>query len=126
MFLCYYAQQFPSRTISQDAKDVIKQMLTMDAYKRITAGQALKHPWIRQREYVAPKVHLNETVANLKKFNARRKFKVSALGKINIVSGPTRSLSSLFPTVVNIAKRSVPYWLEKNPSRPLCNSFVKL
>lgn len=49
----------------------------MNAYKRITAEQALKHPWIQQREYVAPKSHLNETVTNLKKFNARRKFKVS-------------------------------------------------
>ena len=51
-------------------------MLTVNPYKRITAADALKHPWIYQRERVASSVHRQETVDCLKKFNARRKLKV--------------------------------------------------
>lgn len=65
--------------VSEDAKQLISQMLTVNSYQRITADQALKHIWISQREQVAPKVHLHETVEHLKKFNARRKFKVRSL-----------------------------------------------
>lgn len=53
-------------------------MLTVNPHKRITATDALKHPWIYQRERVASVVHRQETVDCLKKFNARRKLKVSA------------------------------------------------
>lgn len=54
-------------------------MLTVNPYKRITAADALKHPWIYQRERVASVVHRQETVDCLKKFNARRKLKVSPI-----------------------------------------------
>lgn len=53
-------------------------MLTIDYEKRITTGDALLHPWICRREQVSGKRHLDETIVHLKKFNARRKFKVSA------------------------------------------------
>jgi calcium-dependent protein kinase len=33
-------------TISDMAKDFISQLLTLDQYKRPSAEQALKHPWI--------------------------------------------------------------------------------
>ena len=33
-------------TVTADAKDLIKKMLTVDQAKRITAVDALKHPWI--------------------------------------------------------------------------------
>jgi calcium-dependent protein kinase len=33
-------------TISDQAKDFISQLLTLDQYKRPSAEQALKHPWI--------------------------------------------------------------------------------
>lgn len=52
-------------------------MLTPNPYRRITAAQSLKQPWIRQRDIAAPKKHMPETIDRLKKFNARRKFKVS-------------------------------------------------
>lgn len=78
-------QQLPP-DVSEEAKNVIAKMLAQNAYKRITAEQALKLPWIRQAEYVAPRAHLNETIVNLKKFNARRKFKVRLR---NIIIYPT-------------------------------------
>ena len=33
---------------SSDAKDLIKKMLTMNPSKRITALEALKHPWMEK------------------------------------------------------------------------------
>ena len=83
-------------------------MLVLDPKKRITADQALKHPWIavswiifwstsgrfeslpvdiitsgwncnfKQRERYAATIHRQETVDCLKRFNARRKLKVSS------------------------------------------------
>ncbi|PIO73509.1 hypothetical protein TELCIR_04518 [Teladorsagia circumcincta] len=51
-------------------------MLTVNPKKRITADQALKVPWICNRERVASVMHRQDTVDCLKKFNARRKLKV--------------------------------------------------
>lgn len=42
-------QQYPSPewdTVTPEAKNLINQMLTVNPYKRITASEALKHPWI--------------------------------------------------------------------------------
>lgn len=33
-------------TVTPEAKNLINQMLTVNPYKRITAAEALKHPWI--------------------------------------------------------------------------------
>ncbi|KAK7933414.1 hypothetical protein WMY93_004310 [Mugilogobius chulae] len=54
-------------------------MLTINPAKRITAQEALKHPWVCQRSTVASMMHRQETVECLKKFNARRKLKGAIL-----------------------------------------------
>lgn len=77
-------------TVTPEAKNLINQMLTVNPYKRITAADALKHPWICQRERVASVVHRQETVDCLKKFNARRKLK----GAILTTMLATRNFSS--------------------------------
>ncbi|CRL07178.1 CLUMA_CG020164, isoform C [Clunio marinus] len=77
-------------TVTPEAKNLINQMLTVNPYKRITASEALKHPWICQRERVASVVHRQETVDCLKKFNARRKLK----GAILTTMLATRNFSS--------------------------------
>uniref|UniRef100_A0A8C9T604 calcium/calmodulin-dependent protein kinase n=1 Tax=Scleropages formosus TaxID=113540 RepID=A0A8C9T604_SCLFO len=67
------AYDFPSPewdTVTPEAKNLINQMLTINPAKRITAQEALKHPW--QRSTVASMMHRQETVECLKKFNARR------------------------------------------------------
>uniref|UniRef100_A0A6I8QH90 calcium/calmodulin-dependent protein kinase n=1 Tax=Xenopus tropicalis TaxID=8364 RepID=A0A6I8QH90_XENTR len=74
------AYDFPSPewdTVTPEAKNLINQMLTINPAKRITAHEALKHPWVCQRSTVASMMHRQETVECLKKFNARRKLKVS-------------------------------------------------
>ncbi|XP_061929679.1 calcium/calmodulin-dependent protein kinase type II delta chain isoform X11 [Apis cerana] len=77
-------------TVTPEAKNLINQMLTVNPGKRITASEALKHPWICQRERVASVVHRQETVDCLKKFNARRKLK----GAILTTMLATRNFSS--------------------------------
>uniref|UniRef100_A0A674C159 calcium/calmodulin-dependent protein kinase n=1 Tax=Salmo trutta TaxID=8032 RepID=A0A674C159_SALTR len=73
------AYDFPSPewdTVTPEAKDLINKMLTINPVKRVTATDALKHPWICQRSTVASMMHRQETVECLRKFNARRKLKV--------------------------------------------------
>ncbi|XP_076264380.1 calcium/calmodulin-dependent protein kinase II isoform X3 [Rhynchophorus ferrugineus] len=87
------AYDYPSPewdTVTPEAKNLINQMLTVNPVKRITAADALKHPWICQRERVASVVHRQETVDCLKKFNARRKLK----GAILTTMLATRNFSS--------------------------------
>uniref|UniRef100_A0A3P8V3K9 calcium/calmodulin-dependent protein kinase n=1 Tax=Cynoglossus semilaevis TaxID=244447 RepID=A0A3P8V3K9_CYNSE len=81
------AYDFPSPewdTVTPEAKDLINKMLTINPSKRITATEALKHPWICQRSTVASMMHRQETVECLKKFNARRKLKVRLLAVLHV------------------------------------------
>ncbi|XP_077999440.1 calcium/calmodulin-dependent protein kinase type II delta chain-like isoform X2 [Glandiceps talaboti] len=76
------AYDYPSPewdTVTPEAKNLINSMLQVIPAKRITASEALKHPWICNRERVASNLHRQETVDCLKKFNARRKLKGAIL-----------------------------------------------
>ncbi|XP_037084564.1 calcium/calmodulin-dependent protein kinase type II delta chain-like isoform X12 [Pollicipes pollicipes] len=87
------AYDYPSPewdTVTPDAKNLINSMLTVNPQRRINATEALKHPWICQRERVASVVHRQQTVDCLKKFNARRKLK----GAILTTMLATRNFSS--------------------------------
>nr|XP_015800148.2 calcium/calmodulin-dependent protein kinase type II subunit gamma isoform X28 [Nothobranchius furzeri] len=93
------AYDFPSPewdTVTPEAKNLINQMLTINPAKRITADQALKHPWVCQRSTVASMVHRQETVECLRKFNARRKLKGAILTTLLV----TRNFSGC-KTVLN-------------------------
>ena len=47
---CYISHSLKKkRTISPLAKDLIQRLLTVDPAKRITARDALQHPWIKVR-----------------------------------------------------------------------------
>jgi len=75
-------------TISKEAKDLITKLLTVDPEKRFTADQALNHPWIDlQDDKLAS--DLNNNLAELKKFQAQRKFKAvgRAVMAINKMQG---------------------------------------
>ncbi|XP_070773102.1 calcium/calmodulin-dependent protein kinase type II delta 2 chain isoform X8 [Enoplosus armatus] len=88
------AYDFPSPewdTVTPEAKDLINKMLTINPSKRITAAEALKHPWICQRSTVASMMHRQETVECLKKFNARRKLKGAILTTLLV----TRNFSGM-------------------------------
>uniref|UniRef100_A0A4W5RMV5 calcium/calmodulin-dependent protein kinase n=1 Tax=Hucho hucho TaxID=62062 RepID=A0A4W5RMV5_9TELE len=90
------AYDFPSPewdSVTPEAKNLINQMLTINPAKRITAQEALKHPWVSQRSTVASMMHRQETVECLKKFNARRKLKGAVLTAMLV----TRNFSGKCP-----------------------------
>ncbi|XP_073478245.1 calcium/calmodulin-dependent protein kinase type II subunit beta isoform X19 [Aquarana catesbeiana] len=101
------AYDFPSPewdTVTPEAKNLINQMLTINPGKRISAHEALKHPWVCQRSTVASMMHRQETVECLKKFNARRKLK----GAILTTMLATRNFSakSLLNKKTDVGKES--------------------
>merc|ERR1711916_4161 len=66
------------KTISGDAKDLIRKMLTVNQQERWTEKQLLRHPWITSGSEVLSSRGLTSTIENLKKFNARNKFRAAA------------------------------------------------
>ncbi|KAJ3580627.1 hypothetical protein NHX12_034325, partial [Muraenolepis orangiensis] len=72
---------FPSPewdTVTPEAKNLINQMLTINPAKRITAQEALKHPWVCQRSTVASMMHRQETGAILTTMLVSRNFSVGS------------------------------------------------
>ncbi|PAA55015.1 hypothetical protein BOX15_Mlig028881g1 [Macrostomum lignano] len=68
--------------ISAEAKDLVSRLLDVDPQRRLTVEEALRHPWIHERSRV-PKLHLSETVEEMKKFNSRRKLKGAVLAAVS-------------------------------------------
>ncbi|XP_076324252.1 peripheral plasma membrane protein CASK-like [Tachypleus tridentatus] len=66
--------------VSDYAKDLVQKMLTVDSKERITVDEALDHVWLKERDL---KLHLQETVEELKKFNARIKLKGAVLAALS-------------------------------------------
>ncbi|KAJ7970646.1 putative Calcium-dependent protein kinase [Quillaja saponaria] len=69
----------PWPSISESAKDLVRQMLVRDPRRRLTAYQVLCHPWI-QVDGVAPDKPLDSAVlSRMKQFSAMNKIKKMAL-----------------------------------------------
>lgn len=67
------------KSVSKEAKDLIKKLLTYDPAERISAEQALQHPWIADRA----SIHVDSQVAeqaltNFMSFRADQKLKQAA------------------------------------------------
>jgi len=78
--------------VSDEARDLISKMLTVNPTKRISAFQALEHPWILGDSETLGARNLAGTLVELKKFNARRKFRagvktVTALNRMQKLVG---------------------------------------
>ncbi|XP_059407136.1 calcium/calmodulin-dependent protein kinase (CaM kinase) II beta 1 isoform X10 [Carassius carassius] len=121
------AYDFPSPewdTVTPEAKNLINQMLTINPSKRITAQEALKHPWVCQRSTVASMMHRQETVECLKKFNARRKLKGAILTTM-LVSRNFSAAKSLLNKKADVKKRksssTIQYMPQTNSTK---NSIV--
>ncbi|XP_026875692.2 calcium/calmodulin-dependent protein kinase type II subunit beta isoform X11 [Electrophorus electricus] len=121
------AYDFPSPewdTVTPEAKNLINQMLTINPTKRITAQEALKHPWVCQRSTVASMMHRQETVECLKKFNARRKLKGAILTTM-LVSRNFSAAKSLLNKKADVKKRksssTIQYMPQSNSTK---NSIV--
>ncbi|KAI9100479.1 calmodulin dependent protein kinase [Phlyctochytrium arcticum] len=74
--------------ISSDAKDLIRKLLTVEPAARITAAEALSHPWLQTE---ASNVDLAPALR--KNFNARKTFKkaVLAVSSVNRVAKASQS-----------------------------------
>ena len=70
-------------SVSDDAKDLISCLLTVKPSKRLSADEALKHKWMMQDADVLAGQDLGTNLAELRKFNGKRKFK----GAVTAVSG---------------------------------------
>ncbi|GLV44213.1 CASK [Carabus blaptoides fortunei] len=68
--------------ISEQAKDLVRQMLNVDHNKRISIQEVLNHKWLRDRDKGLTKIHLSDTVDEMKKFNARRKLKTAVMAAV--------------------------------------------
>lgn len=72
-------------TVSDEAKDLIRGLLTVDVSKRLTVEQALAHPWLQRSGAELEARNLNSNLAELKKYQATRKLKagVKAIMAVN-------------------------------------------
>lgn len=57
-------------------------MMTVDTRRRITTAELLRHPWITEHSKLSD-AHLTRTVAKMRVFNAKRKFRV----RVGVVVG---------------------------------------
>ncbi|KAM9823149.1 calcium/calmodulin-dependent protein kinase (CaM kinase) II beta 1 isoform 4-T4 [Syngnathus typhle] len=120
------AYDFPSPewdTVTPEAKNLINQMLTINPARRITAQEALKHPWVCQRSTVASMMHRQETVECLKKFNARRKLKGAILTTM-LVSRNFSAAKTLLNKKADVKKRKSSSTVQYMPQTNSKNSIV--
>lgn len=68
--------------ISDEAKDFISKLLQPDPKNRMTANDALKHPWIIGN---APQVKLDSLNTHLRAFNAKRKMRRALIQQLTKV-----------------------------------------
>ncbi|XP_053822990.1 death-associated protein kinase 2-like isoform X1 [Vidua chalybeata] len=76
------AYEFEERCFSQTsemAKDFIRQLLVKEPERRMTAAECLGHPWIKplSRKQALSRSRSSINMRNFRKFNARRKWKLS-------------------------------------------------
>ncbi|CAL8076091.1 unnamed protein product [Calicophoron daubneyi] len=64
-------------SVTDSAVELVKRMLTINPNKRITAAEALEHPWIKHRNVRVSTIHRPQTLYNLQVFNVRRKLKAA-------------------------------------------------
>jgi len=95
------------KEISADAKDLVRRLLRADPGSRLTASAVLEHPWIVN----PPEKSLQNTLPELKKFNAKRKWKVA----ISAVTAATK-----IAAMKNLAAK-----LKLAPACPSCKKALR-
>jgi len=72
------------KNVSEDAKNLIRGLLTVDEKKRLSADEVLKHQWLQTEDHVLAAINLDSSLAEFKKFHATRKFRSAAKAVIAI------------------------------------------
>ncbi|XP_014505080.1 calcium-dependent protein kinase 29 isoform X1 [Vigna radiata var. radiata] len=88
----------PWPSISAAAKDLIRKMLNHDPKKRITAAEALEHPWMKEGGEASDKPIDNAVLTRMKQFRAMNKMKKLALKVIaeNLSEEEIKGLKQMF------------------------------
>lgn len=94
----YDMRSDPWPAISESAKDCVRRLLVANPKDRMTAMEALNHPWVREGG-VASDQPIDDTVMKrLKKFSEMTKFKKTALKVIakNLTDAEIKGLKEMF------------------------------
>ncbi|XXG81127.1 hypothetical protein AAC387_Pa09g1831 [Persea americana] len=88
----------PWPSISNSAKDLVREMLTQDPKKRITSAQVLDHPWIREDGEASDRPIDSAVLSRMKQFRAMNKLKKLALKVIaeNLSEEEIKGLKAMF------------------------------
>ncbi|KAH1204305.1 Calcium-dependent protein kinase 19 [Glycine max] len=88
----------PWPSISEAAKDLVRKMLTCDPKERITAADALEHPWLKEGGEASDKLPDSAVLIRMKRFRAMNQMKKLALKVIaeNISEKETKGLIQMF------------------------------
>lgn len=65
--------------ISDDAKDLVRRLLVLDPDERMSASEAVRHPWLKMARDRLSMVNLQSTSQRLKTFNARMKLRTAMI-----------------------------------------------
>mmetsp|Transcript_16178 Transcript_16178/g.24382 ORF Transcript_16178/g.24382 Transcript_16178/m.24382 type:complete len:353 (+) Transcript_16178:89-1147(+) len=71
-------------SVSEEAKDLIRGMLRVNAEERLTVDQVLTHKWIHRDGDELASHNLNDNLAELRKYQATKRFKAAANAVIAI------------------------------------------
>ncbi|KAJ6816169.1 calcium-dependent protein kinase 2-like [Iris pallida] len=87
----------PWPSISENAKDLVRRMLTQDPKKRITSAQVLEHPWIKEGGASDRPID-SAVLSRMKQFRAMNKLKKLALKVIaeNLSEEEIKGLKQMF------------------------------
>jgi len=99
--------------VSDQAKDLVRQMLVLDPSKRITAAEAVRHEWLKASRDRLGMIMLQSASQRLKTFNARMKLR-SAMIAVDWVSSLKR-MSSFSARNLNASDMSGSSGTEKSP-----------
>ncbi|CAC5425911.1 CAMK4 [Mytilus coruscus] len=91
-------------SISWNAKDLISKMLQLDPKKRITADQALQHPWVKGS--AAKNEHMAEAQNKIKEFNAARKMRATM--DATLLAARVGRVQELLGSISDVSQQSVP------------------
>ncbi len=127
----HFHEDYWSNT-SKEAINMIQQMLCVDQKKRWTADQLLQHPWIKMGDETLQAKDLTNSIAVMKKFNAKRRLRAAAdavimANRMNKLLGRTgvgsvdiqiqKKVSLIDPDALNAANQpNIPDSVDERPS----------
>ena len=59
------------------SQDLVRQLLNRNSAQRLTAAQALEHPWLHTSSDILSKIDLSQSLDQLRFFNATRKLRAA-------------------------------------------------